>query len=136
MGGCSSYINIGMLIEETLNTLSTQAMFAILGSVVIITTGLLGYLLRINSTNVNDTRKIVKEDIFIKFEEIHTLVSELRDRVHVVESEIKVLTAGMSAEEYQLHEHEGRNAREISQLNSKVEKLTEILLRVLSDDKL
>jgi hypothetical protein len=125
-----------MLIEETLNTLSTQAMFAILGSVVVITTGILGYLLRINSTNVNNTSKTVKEDIFIKFKEIHTLISELRDRVYAVESEIKVLTAGMSAEEYQLHEHEGRNAREISQLNAKVEKITELLLRVLSDDKL
>ena len=117
-------------ILQAMAALTWQAALAILGSVVAVVTGLFGYLIKVHSSEKHS--KLPPDHV----ENLHSRISELKDRVSSVEADSKVALSKMESIEKQLDDHEGRDERDFAQLNEKIDKVTDILLKILTDQKL
>ena len=116
-----------------MEALTWEAVVAILGSVVVITGGVFTYLIRIrNDENANVTNVEIDNDI----EKIHTRVSEVKDRVAEVEKDIQLIGQKTDSMQKQLTKHEERDIRDFNALDKKIDKLTDIVMKILTDEKL
>ena len=121
---------------ELLNSLSWPATFAIVASVVSIITGLLGYLISARrkaaiSVSVTDPLKEGYDH-----EKLHTRINDAVERVAAIEGDIKELRAFVRVCQKQLSDHEQRDIDDFKILDAKIDRLMDIIVRMLQDDKL
>jgi len=100
-------------ILHTLTTLTWEAAFALVGSTVAIVTGILGYLLKVRSDRQRPGR--------------------VKDPLSGFHADLKVALSNMAAIGKQLDDHEHRDEHDFEQVNKKIDKITEILLKILTD---
>jgi hypothetical protein len=117
-----------------LESLTWQAAFAIVASVVTITIGVFGYLIKVKSkNNIKQEAKSLEDKAL---ERIKADNVEIKERLVVIESEIKLLVQHGKNTNRRIDDHEEQDRREFTHLENKIDKLTDILMRILSDDKL
>jgi len=122
-----------------LESLTWQATFAIVGSVVVIVTGIFGYLIKVNKDKDAPEKDISAEGIDIAVEKAlkeQKEFSVVREQIIRIESDIKILMQHGRNSNRRLDEHIEQDNKNFNQLNSKVDKLTDILLTVMRDEKL
>ena len=119
------------LIAQAFASLTWQAAFAIVASVVAIVTGLFGYMISARKTAAKH-KDVPVEDAQL----IHTRISELKDRLGQVETDTKVALTSIKALQKQLDDHEERDSRDSERLHDKMDRMTEILMKILTDEKL
>ena len=119
--------------------ISWQAAVAIVGSVVAIVTGLFGYL---RSSSHNDSKKQSNLGSIS-----YAQFSDLKDHISEIESEIKLLrqTTIINAKttdelkqslREQIKSNNERTSRDIAILNEKLDKITNVVMKILSDERL
>lgn len=113
---------------EFINQLSWPAAFAIVGSLVTIVTGLFGYILR--QAGYASKQRVDQLQL------LHSRISEVKDRVMKDEGDNNLLHLKLTSLEKQLSDHEVREERNLEQLNTKIDKVYEIVMKLLTDDKL
>lgn len=115
---------------EILSSLGWPAAFAIVASIVTIVLGWFGYI------GKNAPAKPVVKPIDNQTQLLHNRLSELKDRIYDIETEGKVLTEKFKAFQKQIDDHEKRDITDFHTMNEKLDKLTDLVIRMLQDDKL
>lgn len=119
--------------------------FAIVGSVVSIVVGLFGYLKAVNKpANGTPVRPVTEEQQTVVAlnhigERLTTLETKTlqQDRQDVeLQGDLRVLREVVNNLLAQVNEHERRDIADFRLVNEKVEKLQDVLIRLLQDDKL
>lgn len=120
---------------EFLNSLEWPGVFAVVGSVVTIVTGLFGYLLAANRSNKHEapSTKILTPE---EYEKLHTRINDLIDRVSANEGDIKEIHASLRLIQKLIADHEQRDITDFKLVDAKIERLMDIVVRILQDDKL
>lgn len=113
---------------ETINQITWPASLAIVGSVVTIVVGLLGYL---RSGKMQASTKSTSP---VQMQAIHDRVSSLKDKVAELDGDIKAMSARLKGIERAISEHEQRDANDFKALTNKVEKIMEIIVEMLRDE--
>lgn len=127
---------------ELLNGLTLNAALAIVGSVVTIVLGVFGYLMKARSDQnkaMNPSPppfKAVVERHTLELDKIHSRVSSAKDDIATIQSEMRVFENLVRNLEKQLSDHEKRDIEDFKAVNAKSDKLMDILIQVLQDDKL
>lgn len=127
-----------------LNQISWEAAFAIVGSIVAIVTGLFGYLIKTRNDSLGnrgpkqppgslETRVALVES---QMQLAHTRISETKDRVAVTEGDAKSLSTKIDGVHSQLTKHEDRDVRDFEAVNKKLDKITDVVLELLTNEKL
>ena len=114
---------------EFLNSLEWPA-FAIVASIVTITIGLFGYL---RNGNKPTPSKILTPD---EYEKLHSRINEAVERVAVNEGDLKEVRASLRSLQKIIADHEHRDITDFKLIDAKVERLMDIVVRILQDDKL
>jgi len=114
-----------------LETLTWQAAFAIVASVVAITTGFFGYLIKTRNHS-DEKQKPIDEPM----ERLKNDIVEIKERLIIIESEIKMLVQHGKNTNRRIDDHETQDRQSFLHIEAKIDKLTDILMRILSDDKL
>lgn len=120
---------------EFLNSLEWPGVFAVVGSVVTIVTGLFGYLLaarRLSKHEAPSTKILTPEE----YEKLHTRINDLADRIGESEGDIKEIYASLRLTQKLLADHEQRDITDFKLIDAKIERLMDIVVRILQDDKL
>ena len=121
-------------------TLTINEALAIIGSAVVIVTGLFGYLLKVRSKNGSSNPTTDHDKAHYRIEKeiqkSHTRISEAKDRVAAVESETKLIHEKISTLQKLLREHEERDVTDHAFYNEKLDKVMDILIKMLADEKL
>ena len=120
---------------EMLNQLSWPAATAIVASVVTIVTGLFGYIVRQKPT-VPPSPKSPVDACVEQVQVVHARVSEIRDRLSGIEGDSKVMIQRIESLQKQVDDHTVRNAKQVETDEHKIDKVMDILIKILSDDKL
>ena len=117
---------------EFLNSLEWPAVFAIVGSVVTIVTGLFGYLLaaRRQEAKATTTHNLTTEE----YEKIHSRINDLVDRVAANEGDLKETRASIRSLQNQISTHEQRDIDDFKLLEAKLDRLMDIVVRILQED--
>lgn len=102
--------------------------FTIVASVVAIVTGLFGYL-RVNKHNIKD---IQQEGEIVN---LNTKVISMKERLAKATTDIFYLRQQVSMLESELSKHEGYDIKEFSRLSRKIDKLSDIIIEMLDEDK-
>lgn len=110
-----------------------QVAFTIVGSVVAIVTGIFGYLYSLRRNSLKNGKP---PSSITDIEHVHSRISEVKNRVSPLESDIKVILTRISNLQKQLDESQERDQRDFARITEKVDKLTDILMKILSDDRL
>lgn len=121
---------------ELLNSLSWPATFAIVASVVSIITGLFGYLIsskRKSNVSVSVTDPL-KEGY--DYEKMHTRINDVVERVAAIEGDIKEIRAQLQMCSKQVSDHETISNDDFKTIDAKIDRLMDIIVRMLQDDKL
>ena len=113
---------------EFFNQLSWPAAFAIVGSLVTIVTGLFGYVLR----QAGDASKQRADQLQL----LHARISEVKERLNKDEGDNNLLHVKFDNIQKQLDDHEERDERNFGQINTKMDKMHDILMKILTDEKL
>lgn len=127
-----------------LNQISWEAAFAIVGSIVAIVTGLFGYLIKTrNGSSENrgpkqlsgslETRVALMED---QVQLTRAVISETKDRVAVTEGDARLLNTKIDGVHIQLTKHEERDVRDFEAVNKKLDRITDVVLELLTNEKL
>lgn len=107
--------------------------FAVVASVVTIVSGLLAYLLKPNKIRPdNDSCESIENQLNL----IHQRLSDIKDRVATEEGDVKVVQAEIESLARMIRNHEVRDEQDFIVINQKLEKLMDIVLKLLSDDRL
>ena len=120
---------------EFLNSLEWPAVFAIVGSVVTIVTGLFGYLLSARRQEAAkaatpSTHTLTTEE----YEKIHSRINDLVDRVAANERDLKETRASIRSLQNQISTHEQRDIDDFKLLEAKLDRLMDIVVRILQED--
>ena len=115
-----------------LESLTWQAAFAIVGSVVAIATGIFGYLIKVRNGNKENPAKDAIEDAVQEQKE----QSEIREQLIKMEADVKILMQHGKNTNRRLDEHIEQDDKNFGQINHKIDKLTDILMKILTDDKM
>jgi CRISPR/Cas system CSM-associated protein Csm2 small subunit len=117
---------------EFLNSLEWPAVFAIVGSLVTIVTGLFGYLLaaRRQETAKATTHTLTTEE----YEKIHSRINDLVDRVASNEGDLKEMRVSIRSLQCQISNHEQRDIDDFKLLEAKLDRLMDIIVRILQED--
>ncbi len=120
---------------EFLNSLEWPAVFAIVGSFVTIVTGLFGYLLsaRRQTKNNNTSVKILTIE---EYEKLHTRINDLVSRVGENEGDIKEVQSSLRSLQKQISNHEQRDIDDFKLVEAKLDRLMDIIVRILQEDRL
>lgn len=118
---------------EFLNSLEWPAVFAIVGSIVTIVTGLLGYLLSTRKNGSKPQTKILTPD---EYEKLHTRINDAITRIAENEGDIKEVMASIRSLQKQIANHEQRDIEDFKFFEAKLERLMDIVVRILQDDRL
>ena len=118
---------------EFLNSLEWPAVFAVVGSVVTIVTGLFGYLLSARrQSKITTTTKVLTID---EYEKIHTRINDVISRVGENEGDLKELQSSIHSLQKQLSNHEQRDIDDFKLVEAKLDRLMDIVVRILQEDR-
>lgn len=118
---------------EFLNSLEWPAAFAVVGSIGTIVFGVFGYLISTNRINKAPQSKILTTT---EYEKLHTRINDAVERIAVDEGDAKELRASLRGLQKQLQDHELRDIEDFKLIDAKIERLMDIVVRILQDDKL
>ncbi len=110
---------------------------AIVGSVATVVLGIFGYLLKLRAPKDND-RNIVTPPKYLEtqVQGAHDHISDMKDRVGAVESEVRLLESKLDALRQAVADHQVRDDQDHDVFEKKLDKLMDILIKILTDDKL
>ncbi len=111
---------------ELLNSLTWPAVFAILGSIVTIVVGLFGYL----RSAKTQTQAQTPDDL----EKLHSRINDAIERVAVNEGDLKEVRASLRAALKQIVDHEQRDIDDFKMIDAKLDRLMDIIVRILQDE--
>ncbi len=117
---------------ELLNSLSWPAVFAIVASLVTIVTGLLGYLV----SSKKKAAALVEAKPLIDHEKLHTRINAVTERVAEIEGDLKEVRSTLRSLQRQIADHEQRDIDDFKLVDAKLDRLMDIVIRMLQDDKL
>ncbi len=120
---------------EFLNSLEWPAVFAIVGSVVTIVTGLFGYLIassRIHKVEAPQTKILTPDE----YEKLHTRINDAIDRIAMNEGDLKENNSLLRSLQKQVQDHEQRDIDDFKLVEAKIDRLMDIVIRILQDDKI
>ena len=113
---------------------------AIVGSVVTIVLGLFGYMIK---TRTNEQAKQEQRDRDVapsymegQVQAAHDRISEVKDRIVAVEGDVKLTVSKLEAVRTAMREHQVRDGQDHEMFEKKLDKLMDILIKILTDDKL
>lgn len=112
-----------MEILNTINQISWPAATAIVGSVGTIVFGLFHYLRSMKSKEPNPAQLV------------HDRVSNLKDVVSGMDGDTKAILVRIEGIERSLHDHEMRDAADFKSMSDKMDKIMEIIVETLKDDR-
>ena len=115
---------------DLLNSLTWPAVFAILGSIVTIVLGLFGYLRSVKTQAQTQTQ--APDD----FEKLHSRINDAIERVAVNEGDLKEVRASLRAALKQIADHEQRDIEDFKMTDTKLDRLMDIVVRILQDEHL
>lgn len=110
---------------ETINQITWPAALAIVGSIVTIVVGLLGYLRSTKPTTVKPNQT----------QAIHDRVSGLKDKIAELDGDVKAIVVRLEGIERSISDHEARDVVDFKALSAKVEKIMEIIVEMLRDER-
>ena len=129
--------------------LSIPEAFAIVGSVAAIVFGAFMYVRRMQNPPLSSTPppidpvkhsdtnlKECKQEVDGSLQLQHDRISALKDRIADCDAEIRLAASKIDNIQKMLCDHEDRDVRDFGVLNQKLDKLTDIIIKILSDDKL
>jgi hypothetical protein len=132
---------------ETLTNITWPGAFAVVGSVIAIVTGLLALALNYMKarSTLNGNAALKSQLPSMEGSQIHSRISELRDRVGTVDSELKSKISAIEGEQkvlvvkienvtQRLEDHDSRDVDDFRVINKKVDKLMEIIVEMLKGD--
>lgn len=119
---------------EFLNSLTWPAAFATVASVVSIITGLFGYV--ISSRKKAEQKVIDQTPTAPNYEKLHARINDVIARVAANEGDHKEARASLRGLQQQLFAHEQRDIDDFKLIDAKVDRLMDIVVRLLQDDKL
>lgn len=117
---------------ELLNSLTWPAVFAILGSIVTIVLGLFGYLRSVKTQAQTQAQTQTPDD----FEKLHSRINDAVERVAVNEGDLKEVRASLRAALKQIADHEQRDIEDFKMTDTKLDRLMDIVVRILQDEHL
>jgi hypothetical protein len=117
-------------------SLTWEATFAIVGSIVVIVTGIFGYLIKVHKAPNKDAPVKGIDAAVEKALKEQKEFSEVREQIIRIESDIKILMQHGRNSNRRLDQHVEQDDKHFQQINTKVDKLTDILLAVMRDEKL
>lgn len=109
---------------ELLNSLTWPAVFAILGSIVTIVVGLFGYLRSAKTQTQTPTN----------LEKLHSRINVVVERIAVNEGDLKEVKASLRAALKQIADHEQRDIDDFKMIDAKLDRLMDIIVRILQDE--
>lgn len=119
---------------DFINNLTWPGAFAVVGSLVTIITGIFGYLIATHRLkrfpgfqhpqSVND------------YEKLHARISAIVDRVAVNEGDLKEVRVSIRNLQKGIADHEQRDIQDFNLVESKLDRLMDIVVKILQDDKL
>jgi hypothetical protein len=117
--------------------------FAIIGSVSAIVFAAFLYMRRMKnpplSPHVESPEEklvVCKEQVDAQIQLQHERISVVKDKVAECDADIRLAASKIDTIQKMLNDHEDRDVRDFTVLNKKLDKLTDIVIRILSDDKL
>ncbi len=117
---------------ELLNSLSWPAVFAIIASLVTIVTGLFGYLLSARKKEA----ALLEAKPLIDHEKLHARINVVTERIASVEGDLKGFRSSLHNLQRQIADHELRDIDDFKLVDAKLDRLMDIVIRMLQDDKL
>lgn len=125
-------------IQAVINSITWPTAFAIVGSVVAIVTGLFGYLIKTYSPDKEDRSSAAhKHDNYEQTNQlIHDRVSQLKNEVSQLQVDINVLREKLDSLDRLTTTAAVRDEHDFRQINLKIEKMSDIIMRILTDEKL
>jgi len=110
---------------------------AIVGSVATVVLGAFGYLLKTRSTPIKD-KAVEQPHTYLEsqVQGAHDRISDIKDRVNVVEGDVKLTVAKLEALRDAMKEHQQRDDMDHDVFDKKIDKLMDILIKILTDDNL
>ena len=113
---------------DILNSLSWPALFTILGS---LATGLIALFGYWRSANKEFTQAQK-----VEYEKTQSRISSATDRISDIEGDLKVTNASLRNLQKQLSDHEQRDIDDFKIVDVKIDRLMDIVVKILQDDKL
>ena len=113
-------------MEEFLHSLEWPAAFAIVGSIVTIVTGLLGFWHRRGRTPSTVELQIISPEEHQDF----------LDRFDNIEEDLRSIHATLKSHQKQMQCHEQRDIEDFKTVDAKIDRLMDIIVRILEDERL
>jgi predicted nucleic acid-binding Zn-ribbon protein len=117
---------------EFLNSLEWPAAFAVVASIVTITVGLFGYLRNSKKPTETQSKILTTEE----YEKLHTRINDAIERIAENEGDLKEVRASIRSLQHQCTDHEQRDITDFKLIDAKIERLMDIVVRILQDDRL
>jgi hypothetical protein len=123
---------------ELLNSLTAEAVIAILGSLVTITLGAIALAKQLSSTKPSPINppsslpKVQREEI----DQLHRRISAAKEVAIENKGELRVMVSQIDALSQRMEEHERRDIRDFKIMESKIDKMMDIVIQILQDEKL
>jgi CRISPR/Cas system CSM-associated protein Csm2 small subunit len=117
---------------EFLNSLEWPAVFAIVGSIVTIVTGLFGYMVATRRNKTPETKILTPDE----YEKLHTRINDAVERIAENEGDLKEVRASLRSLQKQIADHEQRDIDDFKLVDAKIDRLMDIVVRILQDEKL
>ncbi len=115
---------------EFLNSLTWPAVFVTLGSIVTIVVGLFGYL------RSAKTQTQISTQTPADLEKLHSRINIAVERVAVNEGDLKEVRASLRAALKQIADHEQRDIDDFKMIDTKLDRLMDIIVRILQDEQI
>ena len=116
---------------------------AVVGSVVTVVLGVFGYLLKTRHTPPKDRTTTPTSYLETQVQGAHDRISEVKDRVTTAEGDIKLTVNKLEAIRQTLLDHQlhashslDANDKDHEMFQKKMDKMMDILIKILTDDKL
>ena len=117
---------------EFLQTLEWPGAFAVVRSIGTIIFGIFGYLFSVRNKSPVQSKILTTTE----YEKLHTRISDAVERVAVAEGDLKEVRASIRGQNKQIADHEQRDIQDFKLIDSKIDRLMDIVVRILQDEKL
>lgn len=118
---------------EFLNSLSWPGAFAVVASIVTSVTGLFGYLVSVKRREAAQKRLVTPE---FDYEKLHSRINDAIERIAENEGDLKEARASIRSLQKACSSHEQRDIEDFKLVDAKIDRLMDIVVRMLQDDKL
>lgn len=127
-----------MELVNAINTITWPAAFAIVGSLTTIVVGIFGYLINANRIKAQQQAPALVRTTSLQddLKLIHSRVSDTKNRTASLEGDVKLLFGKWETLAKQIDDHDSRDIDDFKKLDQKVDKLTEVIMKMLQDEKL